>query len=189
MKRSLRVEQAIIDAIGSAMIHNRLHATAGDLIAALLRADAPDVDASLGVTVDTPVGRVIGCADRAAESRHQITALSDILQCILDECSEELSERPDVKAALETALEDARREPGFRSVVEESRAINWRLETTYESGKLETRYFASFADAARAEAGLPPAGPGLRHTASASTGNENDPIKNRRILPPGSDGD
>jgi hypothetical protein len=104
MKRSSRAHQAIVDAICGAMRRNRLDATAGDLIAAIIKSTMPAGEVVPDFAFNLPAAQVIGCADRAAEARHQKTTLSDLLQCLVEECAKELREYPDVQAAVEAAL-------------------------------------------------------------------------------------
>ncbi|MEA2719533.1 MAG: hypothetical protein QOJ39_1397 [Candidatus Eremiobacteraeota bacterium] len=107
MKRSHRAHQAIADAIRDAMRRNRLDATAGDLIAAILKSNVAVGEAVPDGAFNIPASQVIRCADRAAEARHRKTTLSDLLTCLVAECSEELREYPQVQAAVEAALIDA----------------------------------------------------------------------------------
>jgi hypothetical protein len=104
MKRSPRVRQAIVDAIRDAMTRNRLDATAGDLIAAIVKSKVPVGEVVPDHAFNIQAAQVIRCADRAAEARHRKTTLSDLLQCLVEECSEELREYPQVRAAVEAAL-------------------------------------------------------------------------------------
>ena len=92
--RSSSAHEAIVDAIRGAMTRNRLDATAGDLIAAILTSRMPIADFAPGHAFNLPAQQVIRCADRAAETRREKTTLSDLLQCLIEICSDELREHP-----------------------------------------------------------------------------------------------
>jgi hypothetical protein len=186
--RSIHVEQAIVDAHGDAMLRGKCGATAGDLVAAVLRSSALSARVPIDVRFDVPFARTIECADQAAQARGHITDLADVLQCLLDECAGALASSPAARATLEDALAEARLRPRFATNRDEVRATFWRVETTRASGGVKNQYFTTRAQAKREHAGLPMTGQGIQVTADCYVeGEENDPVVGKRVVSPGSE--
>jgi hypothetical protein len=186
MQQSMFVMQAIVDATGDAMAHGRGGATAADLVAAVLRSSVLSARPPVAISLDLPLARVVECADGAARARLQITDLSDILQCVLDECAGALLAYPEAKSTIESALAEARMRPRFASVMAEAREVFWRVESTRASGRRENQYFTTFDQAERERLGLPMSGPGIQVTSYCVTDeDETDPVVIKRVVPPG----